>query len=319
MVPHLMVLGGPDDVFLSPVAFEPPAALRGCLPAVRAQSQLFELGSSGPLVPWGASASAATLAHKLGVDLAWAACAEASRLNSKVFSSGLASRLGVDPGQCCVAATVEEVETAAACFAPGQSFVIKERLGFGGQGRLLARGPSLTANETRWLRRPLARGPLVIEPWLERIEEFSTQMFIDELGGVRLVGHVKGLDTPGGRYGGSRVGCVSSDMSKELYATAHPVALELAQLGARGPVGIDAFTYKTDAGAALRPLVEINVRYTFGAIALMWAERLGHARGTWRFVDAAKVEAHRAAGATLTSPTQVGGVAAPRVAMFMPE
>jgi hypothetical protein len=64
---------------------------------------------------------------------------------------------------------------------------------------------------------------------------------------------------------------------------ARRAAVELQQLGYFGPLGIDAARYRNqDGDLCLRPLQDINARYTFGRLSLGWRRWLQPGEcGSW--------------------------------------
>ncbi len=167
-----------------------------------------------------------------------------------------------------------------AIWGAGHTAVVKAN--FGIAGRSMARfapEDKLTALE------PLRQSPggYVVEPWLERVADFSAQYECEPDQPPRLKGLVRLHCEPSGRF----TACVASGTFsrllpaevarflneqgspwlKQLYGTEIPnvLAASLAGTGFRGFLGIDAFFYR-DAGGNLRlkPIVEINPRCTMG-------------------------------------------------------
>lgn len=114
--------------------------------------------------------------------------------------------------------------------------------------------------------------PLLVEPWLERILDFSTQWTIDLDRSVTFLGTTICHNDARGRYLGSSVGMKNPPFLDEHLSVARPILEEIAQLGFFGHLGIDAFLYKEEGKTKLRPLVEINARKTMGYAALMAAK-----------------------------------------------
>jgi hypothetical protein len=61
----------------------------------------------------------------------------------------------------------------------------------------------------------------------------------------------------------------------ELRAAALTIARAAAAAGYWGPCGVDAFAYRDpeSGGESLRPVVELNARFTLGSVALGQARR----------------------------------------------
>ena len=216
-----------------------------------------------------------------------------------------------------VGTTVSTLDLALAAIAAIRArghhrVVVKQAFGLAGHNALRLWEPDLLEKQRRWMERSLQGGrQLVIEPWLERVVDFSVQL---EMGkdGLQLVGYT-GLQTDAkGQFlantaAPQRVRALPSAVLKcfrdhprspallhQLYAelTAR-LGAELKSTGYYGPVGIDAFVYRDHEGnARLKPVVEINPRYTMGRLTLELMKRTAPgAHGTFRLVNAANLRA----------------------------
>ena len=166
--------------------------------------------------------------------------------------------------------------------------VLKEPFGLAGRNVLRLADADPTDAQLRWLRRALAPGRgVVIEPWLDRVVDFSVQM---ELGsqGLRLIGFTGLLNDDAGRFRANWAGPKHHRKAPEevlrqlpepgilngrigrLYAVlAERLEPRLRALGHSGPLGVDAFVYRgADGRCRLKPIVEINPRYTMGRVTL---------------------------------------------------
>lgn len=306
-IPHLLSLAAPEDVLLVEAPFEVPDALRRALPRVVPVAEVLRRGAPrawGGMSAWGASAAAGVWARRLGLVFDAPPPEVVARVNSKAWSAALARRWGIDPPGVVVCEGVAEVVEAVAALPVERSFVLKEALGFGGQGRLLGRGGALSENDGRWLARALALGPVVVEPWLDRRRSFSVQLYVGRGGGVEVKGILRGLETAGGRYLGSVAGpgAVDASTAGALEAVATRVGEALAAEGYFGPAGVDALEYDLDGVPTLRPLLEVNARHTFGAVALGWVGRVAPGRlAAWRLVPP-----EEAVGGVMTSAAPAG-------------
>jgi hypothetical protein len=178
-------------------------------------------------------------------------------------------------------------------------FTLKPRFGSSGRGRVAgvegrADAPSLRGA----LARLAARGGAILEPWLARRLDLAAHLWVDPAGGILLLGTAVQLTTPAGLPVGHRGlvdsrGRVSSGTSYDeaLREAAARLAADAAAEGFFGPCGLDAFAFEGAAGeTVLRPVVELNARFTMGLVALGWVRRalgflgrrLGLAPGTLR-------------------------------------
>ncbi|HRI16214.1 MAG TPA: DUF455 family protein [Verrucomicrobiota bacterium] len=195
--------------------------------------------------------------------------------------------------------TPNEVGRAALTFAEVQDaiaeirgrghhrIIVKEALGVAGQNAIRLWEPEILETQRRWLERAVERGSVVVEPWLERLVDFSVHGE-HRATGLSLCGYVGLLTDQRGQYRGNwaepqsrlRPPLAVTEASpevpnvrrrvQELYSRLL-VRLErdLTTAGYLGPVGIDAFVYRaTDGSPRLKPVVEINPRYTMGRVTL---------------------------------------------------
>jgi uncharacterized ferritin-like protein (DUF455 family) len=173
--------------------------------------------------------------------------------------------------------------------------VAKEALGLAGRNSIRFWEPELLETQQRWLASALQQGrQLVIEPWLERELDFSAQL---EMGpeGLKLCGYTGLINDLKGQFlanwadshhrrripakvvalfrepadVANRLRCLYADIFLLLES-------ELRRAGVAGPVGIDAFVYRTPQGDfRLKPVVEINPRYTMGRLTVELMRRTG--------------------------------------------
>ena len=252
----------------------------------------------GRLRPWGWSADSSGLLRGLLPNAGEAAFASAPwddeirALYAKTTATAAACTLAAEQGfpdetfgvtahdESAIEATLRSLAAAGhavACF--------KAPFGIAGRGMFRAPTTGLTERELTWLRPVLhVQGAVVVEPWLDRIADFSCQYELVPGTLPRLKGQVHLLNDAGGRFLACATApaftrllppeaarCLSACGAEPLYH--HVIPQLLATLPGlnrlHGCLGIDAFLYRDAAGAVrLRPLVEINPRMTMGRVAL---------------------------------------------------
>jgi hypothetical protein len=189
-----------------------------------------------------------------------------------------------------VATAVEEVTNWLAD-APRARCVLKAPFSTAGRNRLIRTAAEpLTRKEKAWIDATVqAQGAVVIEPWLERLVDFSVQYECRMDSGRRRRGLVILANSREGQFRSATVATRFTDFLDEetrrvLFAGAsrrgHLIeflddTLEpflRAWLEAEryaGPLGVDAFFYREAAGMVrCKPVVEINPRYTMGRVAI---------------------------------------------------
>jgi hypothetical protein len=214
-----------------------------------------------------------------GFDLAWADPAAAAA-NDRSRTLAIAGELGVALPGARVVATLDELDDHLAAFSD-RPWICKARWTSAGRDR--ARGTGRPGGELRArIARMFARfGPLLFEPWLDRIADFGVCGEIAADGDVRVQPpHHLRSDPRGGFLGIALAPPVDPAIAEPLCEVAAAAARRVAaRTGYRGRFAIDAFVYRSpgrDGGAPrLHPLCELNARHSFGWIARGLAHRLG--------------------------------------------
>lgn len=220
-----------------------------------------------------------------------------ARLYSKAWSTDFfRSVLGREPWLCSedeagvAVDTLEGALEAIAAIRRGghHRVVAKEAHGLAGHNAIRLWEPEVSAAQQQWLARALQHGrQLVIEPWLERELDFSVQL---EMGprSLKLCGYTGLINDRKGQF---QANWAAANYERRMPANVAALFHEPADISARlqrlyddilslleaelqrasfvGPVGIDAFVYRTpEGGCRLKPVVEINPRYTMGRLTL---------------------------------------------------
>jgi uncharacterized ferritin-like protein (DUF455 family) len=187
-----------------------------------------------------------------------------------------------------------------------QKVIVKEALGVAGHNAIRLLEPQMLEPHRRWIIHALESGRrLLVEPWLERKADFSIQLEMRSTG-LRHLGYVGLLNDWKGQYCGNwawpgfrrRIGIDLPglfprvrDIVKQVQQLYLEIALELQEelhkAGYLGPIGIDAFVYQTSEGECrLKPIVEINPRYTMGRLTLELMQNVAPgSSGTFRLIN----------------------------------
>ena len=190
--------------------------------------------------------------------------------------------------------------------------IVKEALGRAGSNAVRLFEPELLDTHRRWMAKALQHHrQLVVEPWLERELDFSIQLEMTGQG-LKLHGYTGLLNDAHGRFLGNwaeshhhkriPAGVIArfrqpanvSAWLLELYAGIFArLEEELRRADFIGPIGIDAFVYRDATGAArLKPIVEINPRYTMGRVTVELMKRTCQGScGRFRLVNRAMARA----------------------------
>ena len=159
----------------------------------------------------------------------------------------------------------------------GAGWHLERAYGFAGKGARRLIGPP-TADDVRWLRDSLARGGILVEPWVSIVRELSLHGFVgaasvvlgepcalvcDEFGAPSSVTVLpRGPGTS-----------MTEHVVPRLRNAARTAAESLRSIGYFGPFGIDAFVFRSESGEHLNPLSDLNARFTLG-----WSTGMGERR-----------------------------------------
>ena len=198
------------------------------------------------------------------------------------------------------------------------AWVVKANFGMAARERLLGRGLDFTPAQKTWLSRRLdSDGAVFFEPWLQRRAEVGVQWSLPPLGQgePKLEGVTPLLCDSQGGYRGSEFSLDASIPREWQRAVevCEQVAKRLQSLGYFGPLGIDAAIYEDAAGIEhVRPLQDINARFTMGRLALGFRRLLRSGeRGIWRHGRSAELTPPTTVEATREidlTPPLVGGI-----------
>lgn len=172
--------------------------------------------------------------------------------------------------------------------AGGRTVLLRPVYGAAGRGQRIV---------TRGQRVRYRTFPVFVEPYEERMMDFSVHLDLGAEQQVDLIGWTRQIVLANGGYLASYVGRLCGEREFAVLATEHErgevrlsslrqqlvdagmtAGRALAQQGAWGPVGLDAFLYRSPKGPVLRPVVDVNLRYSMGRVALEAARRLQSGR-----------------------------------------
>ena len=190
--------------------------------------------------------------------------------------------------------------------------VVKAAFGVAGSNALRLFEPEILPKQLRWLENAFAqKRELVVEPWLERAMDFSIQLEMTA-NGLKLCGYTGLLNDARGQFQANfaephhhkRIPAKIISLFREPANTSNrllefydeifaALETELRCVDFAGPIGIDAFVYRTADGAMkLKPVVEINPRHTMGRVLVeLMRQTCQNCFGALRLVNAAQLRA----------------------------
>lgn len=269
-------------------------------------------GESGALLPWLSTDAALQRARREHLRYLapspWMVReihdkAFAVRVGAPLWNDSVSDLITVfDPAELRDAAhATERIESLVATWpAPlRKSFTLKPRLGTSGRGRVRGEAGTLPPSSLRALARLADRGGAVLEPWFDRMHDFSVQLLVRSEDEIDLLGSTEQIVARSGLCLGNRgilrasspshtwqarpesrtieantlsreQECASGHREEaRLVEAAFTVARAAASHGFFGPCGVDSFSYRSlDGSERIRPVVEFNARITTGTLAL---------------------------------------------------
>ena len=163
--------------------------------------------------------------------------------------------------------------------------ILKAEYGTAGRASKRVNYP-LTETEKSWVLRIIRhQHRIVAEPELDKVLDFSIQIEVSEKG-VKQIALGRFETDAQGQYLGHYLGRFQQDLNRELLRFLHGngqdklrfrrvqqqivqiVGSSLQKAGYLGPAGIDCLIHRSASGDyQIRPIVEVNPRYTMGRIA----------------------------------------------------
>ncbi|MDC0261845.1 hypothetical protein OAK47_01345 [Planctomycetaceae bacterium] len=247
-------------------------------------------GPDWKLVPWGVTLSLQELAEARGWSWEQPPVDVVKKLNDRATSFEWEQERRTLPD----GATLIESEVAlfeALKNIPTSRWVIKARFGMSARERIVGTGTTLTDSQRGWVNKRLVeQGQLFLEPWLEIESEVGLQFDIPQVGPVKFLAALPLLNSETGEYRGSRLHLTEREQViwQPAIQWGQQIAQHAQQLGYFGPLGIDAAQYRQGNELVLRPVMDINARWTMGRMAYEWGQRVGQPKDTeWRIADVA--------------------------------
>ena len=288
--PVLIALAKPHDavVFPEPVSevFRDALADAG-FPRVHPVTEEDRLDSFEGM-PWGWSDSARNFLRERGATVRHPDLNVVARLNSREWSHDTEWRKDtLIPGAkmlACRTAFEEAVRSAAnrwQCDPAQMNWVVKPVYSMSGRGRIRGKGLTLTTAQENWFANCQARSePVFFEPWVSSVREFGIQCEVprNELDLMRMLPRfVEQFTNSAGQFTGCRILDAGrpADVAGEHWAEMVLNSIKLIRWAIdeqyQGPLGIDAMTYRSpdgeDKAVSLRPMQDINARFTMGRVA----------------------------------------------------
>jgi uncharacterized ferritin-like protein (DUF455 family) len=180
----------------------------------------------------------------------------------------------------------QKLESVLASASPSDTWVAKAPWGTSGtQNKKISKISELNSNFTTWIQGTIeTQGGIVLEPWLDKQADVSMQMVIESQS-TSILGIRRFINGKHSEYRGTYLDPKLSSLGPEMLRFLHDPALgmpmdrwrefarklgETLRTHYQGPAGIDAMIWKDPRSGRLflKPLVELNPRWTMGRVAL---------------------------------------------------
>ncbi len=236
----------------------------------RVESESEYQGIRWTLIPWGVTESLRRLASRRGwkwnqPDPALVRC-----LNDRATSFDWEARTGTLPPGAALLRSRDEI--AAILAERGEEdWLLKSRFGMSGRERIPLRG-GIGEGEQNWIDKRLDRdGALFLEPRLVSRGEVGLQWDVPTPadGEPVLLALMELHTAPHGEFVASRLLPDPEQVAawQPAIDVTRTIACEFQQSGYFGPLGIDAMRYDWRGEQRIRPVQDINARWTMGRLA----------------------------------------------------
>lgn len=196
-----------------------------------------------------------------------------------------------------------------------EHIIVKANLGASGQNIVHLAAKHGLLKKKNWIEKLLKQqGSVVVEPWLDKVLDLSFQFDVSSEQKVSTLGLTRFFTDRRGQYRGSVVGRFDAGVDASLLKFLHyqvrgkqpkslndvfaslatKIATPLQQVGYLGPIGVDALVYRDplqEETLRLKPVVEINPRFSMGRLSLALAKHLHHRHlGIWLILKRKEIQ-----------------------------
>ena len=280
------------------------------LPEWVTSGEVLEDRKLGGMKPWAWTSDAvAKLSKYASITTTKSAAPFREALPQEYFSKALSSQLlkKIQPEEQSLRCDSFEMLEAFTAQQPGDT-LMKAPYGSAGRGhRKFVRTEGWVESVKNWATKVIqTQGYLIAEPHFHRLLDFSAQYEMNAAVEIKLLGMTRLINDAGGRFMGSYVHSkwISGTDEKlnqwlfrdaqvmQVYRHTIPELLskELRQLAPLTAFGVDAFVYQdAEGGFHLRKIVELNLRFTMGRVALELLKKQGAAAGFYQILRKSKM------------------------------
>ncbi|MBP7901540.1 MAG: hypothetical protein KA015_01860 [Spirochaetes bacterium] len=209
------------------------------------------------------------------------------KINSRKYSNDICRALNYPHGEC--ADNYEELLGIA-----GKSsfpFVAKTEFGSSASGFIHVRKEEDMSKLSKAVNYYNFGISFVIEPWRDRVEDYSAGFFLSKEGEISDFNIRKLFSAPRGQFDALITGCSIDDkLFYEMRDAAKKISEHLHFEEYFGNVSFDAYTFRDGEKISLNPVSEINARMTMADIARFMAAKTSSKLSSIKFVKGKYLE-----------------------------
>lgn len=194
-------------------------------------------------------------------------------VNGKAYSNELKYRLNLPYKGVVVNSIDEFVKASHRMLAKYPSILIKDVMGVSGQGILIVQNEFMIMRlENFFSKQQCEKFSFLLEPYLDKVRDFSCQFTIEQDGNVTIQGYQENNNRKFTYLGSSNISIdLINQWDTNYTETISNIANSMFEDGYYGPVCIDSMLLSDNT---VCPLVEINARLSMGRFNLMTNKRL---------------------------------------------
>lgn len=217
--------------------------------------------------PFAAVDELASVCRRFGLNASAPPMDIVRRVNTKTYSAEMRERLGL-PNIATVVRSSDQLLAVGRKALENGAILLKDDFGVSGRGNLRVDSADTLERVAAYVAQQESRGKrtrFVMEPYLDRIGDFSCQLHIDEHGETRILS-VQRLANAEFAYQQSVTpdpAFIERLRGERYFDAMHRLAAELHRDGYYGHVCVDSMLLR---GGELVPIVEINARKSMSLI-----------------------------------------------------
>ena len=215
-------------------------------------------------------------------------CKIVKEINSREFAyeTGVELNIGVNGSRLITRSEMIKKESS--------TYVIKPLFGNAGSGFIYSDKESLENIKDRVASLIESDGAVIVEPWLEKIDDIATLINISKDGKIAILGHHRNISNRAGVFYANYIygnDPVTIPWKSDLDLMAVNIATAAYKKGYWGYIGIDSITFQDNNKLSIAMAIDINGRAPISVISYGIKENLGCRKPfLYRFISKRRVQ-----------------------------